>query len=65
MIWTPIEECLPPKDVDVLATTAWGDITIAVRLFDNFWFIHDGNTNASTEDILAWSSLPEPYKKGE
>ena len=65
MIWTPITECLPPQDVEVLATTTWGDVTIAERIGANRWFIYEGNANATTDDILAWSSLPEPYKKGE
>lgn len=65
--WIPISERLPEVSQNVLATTKWGEVTIAERL--NFGpdcrFIHEGNTNAHTEDIVAWQPLPEPYKGGE
>ena len=65
--WIPITERLPEVNQNVLATTKWNEVTIAERL--NFgpecWFIHEGNTNAHTEDIIAWMPLPEPYKGGD
>ena len=59
--WTPCSEGLPKVDESVLATTVWNDVTIAWRIGINEWFIHDGGTNATTEDLIAWMPLPEPY----
>ena len=63
--WIPCSERLPEEDQEVLATTNWGDVTYAWRYDNNKWFIHEGNTNATTDDILAWMPMPEPYKGGE
>lgn len=67
--WIPCSERLPENDDSVLATTAWGDVTIAERVYppinDTCWFIHDGNTNATIDDVVAWMPLPEPYTEGE
>ena len=64
--WIPCSERLPDNDERVLATTAWGDVTIAERIYppinDTCWFIHDGNTNATIDDVVAWMPLPEPYQ---
>lgn len=59
--WIPVTERLPRLDESVLATTAWNDITIAWRIGINEWYIHEGNTNAETDDLIAWMPLPEPY----
>lgn len=65
--WIPVSERLPENDKRVLATTAWGDVTIAERIYppinDTCWFIQDGNTNATIDDVVAWMPLPEPYKE--
>ncbi len=67
--WIPCSERLPEDDERVLATTAWEDVTIAERVYppinDTCWFIHDGSTNATIDDVVAWMPLPEPYKEGE
>lgn len=64
--WIPCSERLPENDERVLATTAWGEVTIAERIYppinDTCWFIHDGNTNATIDDVVAWMPLQEPYK---
>lgn len=64
--WIPCSERLPENDKRVLATTAWGEVTIAERIYppinDTCWFIHDGNTNATIDDVVAWMPLPESYK---
>lgn len=60
--WIPISEKLPELDEVVLATTTWNDITMAWRIDICNWFIHEGDTNAETNDIIAWMPLPEPYK---
>ena len=62
MTWIPCSERLPEEDQEVLATTNWSDVTFACRYDNNKWFIHEGNTNATTDDILAWMPMPEPYK---
>lgn len=60
--WIPISERAPEKDVEVLATTRWGEITIAERYSANDWFIHEGATNAETDEIVAWMPLPTSYQ---
>ena len=59
--WIPCSERLPILGEPVLSTTEWNDITIAWRLGIKKWRIHEGNTDAETEDIAAWMPLPEPY----
>ena len=67
--WIPCSERLPENDERVLATTAWGEVTIAERIYppinDTCWFIDDGNTNATIDDVVAWMPLPEPYREEE
>lgn len=62
--WIPVTERLPENSDSVLATTRWGELTIAEKLDigPDCWFIYEGNANAHTEDIVAWQPLPEPYK---
>ncbi len=60
--WIPYSEKPPKKNVEVLATTTWDAITIAEMYSANDWFIHEGTTNAETDEIVAWMSLPQPYK---
>lgn len=67
--WIPVSERLPEPNQYVLMTTAWGSVTIGERIYPSInntvYFIHDGNTNAELDDVLAWMPLPEPYKEGE
>lgn len=60
--WVPVSERLPELDVYVIATTQWYEITMACRIGDGEWFIHEDNANAYDDDILAWMPLPEPYR---
>ena len=60
--WISVSERLPEKNVEVLATTEWGAVTIAEMYSANDWFIHEGTTNAETDEIAAWMPLPKPYK---
>lgn len=60
--WIPCSERLPKEDEYVLATTVWGEITMAENLGNDEWFIHEGDSNAYTEEILAWMPLPQPWK---
>ena len=60
--WIPVSDRLPEKNVEVLATTSWDAVTIAEMYSANDWFIHEGTTNAETDEIVAWMPLPEPYK---
>ena len=62
--WIPVSERLPEKNVEVLATTEWGSITIAERYSANDYFINEGTTNADADEIIAWMPLPEAYKEG-
>lgn len=60
--WIPCSSQLPELDVYVIATTQWYEITMACRIDDGEWFIHEDNANAYDDDILAWMPLPEPYR---
>ena len=60
--WIPCSERLPEVNESVLVTTEWNDISIAWRIGIDKWFIHEGNTNATTDDLAAWMPLPEPAK---
>ena len=60
--WIPVSERLPEKNVEVLATTEWGEATIAEMFSNNDWFIHEGATSVDIDDIIAWMPLPQPYK---
>ena len=60
--WMPVSERLPEKDVEVLATTIWDEVTMAEMYSANDWYIHEGATNVKTDEIAAWMPLPEPYK---
>lgn len=61
--WIPCSKRMPEHWMEVLATTTWGDVTMAMYHPDDTWSIHEGNTNATNEDILAWMPKPERYKK--
>lgn len=63
--WIPVSERLPEKNVEVLATTEWGAVTIAEMYSANDWFIHEGTTNAEIDEIVAWMPLPKPYEPQE
>lgn len=60
--WISTSKRLPERDVEVLATTRWGEITIAEMYSANDWFIHEGATNAETDEIVAWMPLPTSYQ---
>lgn len=60
--WIPCNKRLPENDEYVLATTAWEDVTMAERLDDTYWYIHEGYTNATIDDVVAWMPKPEPYR---
>lgn len=62
MKWIPISEQMPPLRTEVLATSN-GYVTIAEWCGGDEWFIQEGNSNATTEDIEAWMKLPIPYGK--
>lgn len=63
--WIPCSERLPEKNIEVLVTTKWDNITIGEMLSDNDWLIYEGTTYADNDDIKAWMPLPQSYKEDE
>jgi hypothetical protein len=63
--WIPVSERLPEKNVEVLATTESGYITIAEWFEYDHWFIHEGSSNAHTDELTAWMPLPPSYQGEE
>jgi hypothetical protein len=64
--WILCSKRLPKIDELVLVTTKWNDISTAWRIWNDKWFIREGDINATTDDLIAWMELPEPYEcKGE
>lgn len=60
--WIPCSERLPEEYQAVLATLNNGELTYAWRFDVDEWVICEGDRNATTDDILAWMPMPEPYK---
>lgn len=60
--WIPISEKLPEKNIEVLATTESGYITIAEWFEYDHWFTHEGTSIVHTDELIAWMPLPKPYK---
>lgn len=60
--WISCKDRLPEVNESVLVTTEWNDISIAWRIGIDEWFIHEGSTNATTDDLAAWMPLPEPWR---
>ena len=60
--WIPVSERLPEKNIEILVTTEWGEVTIAKRFYNGDWFIREDASNANTDDIVAWMPLPQPYE---
>ena len=61
--WIPCSERLPEKYQAVLATLNNGELTYAWRFDVDEWVICEGDRNATTDDILAWMPMPEPYRE--
>ena len=55
--WVPCSERLPEDLTNVLITDAEGDVFVA-----RFIEVIQGQAEWSTDDVVAWMPLPEPYK---
>ena len=62
-MWIPVSERLPEEGVDVLACFYTGKgnykMMVSSRFNYNYW-----SGVGRTGDMVAWMSLPEPYKEG-
>ena len=66
--WIPVKTALPEEERSVLITTTDCGITIGSyepSLGKDFWFFDCGESNGSTEYVVAWCELPESYKGGD
>ena len=68
-VWVPVEERLPEKSGEYLATLKYvgketGTIYISVE--ETFYEIGKGFQVGRNESVIAWKPMPEPYEeKGE
>lgn len=58
--WIPVSERLPEELTTVLITDKDGDVFLAT-----FIEVINGCAEWTTDGIIAWMPLPEPYKEGE
>lgn len=56
--WTPVSERLPEELTTVLITDKDGDVFLAT-----FIEVINGYAEWTTDGIIAWMPLPEPYKE--
>ena len=54
--WIPVSERLPEKSGNYLTSTFYHEV------YCDYWNPYEGTWNR-TEQILAWMSLPEPYRE--
>ena len=61
--WIPCIERLPERYYNYLITTGDGDTDIGTFTPEfKRWYICDADGFKRTDGVLAWMSLPEPYK---
>lgn len=61
--WIPVSERLPEKAIDLLVTTRYGEVKIAV--FDGRDWVSslgDEHEKLLANEVFAWMSLPESYR---
>ena len=61
--WIPCSERLPDVDVEVLTTTDWSEVLIALLRKGGAW--ETDEYILESDEILAWMPLPTPYKGGD
>lgn len=61
--WVPVSEKLPEDNTEVLAQDGDGFYYLAWYEYDNYsWWDNNG---LKYEDVIAWMSLPQPYKESD
>lgn len=68
--WVSTKKKLPYLYEEVLATTAWNEVLLMKRYPRSQpneweWVSTETSFNYEEEEIIAWMSLPEPYKEEE
>jgi len=62
MKWILAKEERPPERVKVLTTTKRGEVEVFRRIDNKYW---NNGAVVSESYIVAWTALPEPYRKKE
>ena len=60
--WIPCSERLPEVEADVLLTLRGLTIHTGFRANTEGYFYVDGGEYVEFEDVIAWQTLPAPYK---
>lgn len=64
--WIPVRERLPEESGDYLVTTKWkGNYSGDVYIETNMAVYRKKSKEWDCVDVIAWMSLPEPYKESE
>lgn len=58
--WIPVSEALPEKDKEVLISLEWG---VDIGQYDGNGWRSEWVNHYDDDNVLAWQSLPKPYRE--